>query len=201
MRVPYIPFDVDCRHWRRGVLGEFRGLLYPTIIGKWTGVRDRTIGAESEYRNGQQCADESRRIWCPVCVVGDGFRSCADVSGHQIRGETFGGECLMTTVGPKNLGISRQLAVTVSIVSVVLALIVLVIGSAIGVVNSETLIAFVGTLGVVIPSLVSALKSAEAADTASKVSNTVQFTASQHATILQMLQSYQEDMQRQREPS
>lgn len=88
------------------------------------------------------------------------------------------------------------MAVTVSIVSVVVALITLVIAASLGFVNAETLIAFVGMLGVVIPSLVSALKSSEAADTASKVSNTVQFTASQHATVLQMLQTYLEQQEK-----
>lgn len=96
----------------------------------------------------------------------------------------------MPNIPPANLGISRQLAVTVSIVSVVFALVTLTIAAGFGFVDTQTLIAFVGTLGVVIPSLVSALKSAEAADTVSKVSNTVQFTASQHATVLQMLEHF-----------
>jgi hypothetical protein len=88
---------------------------------------------------------------------------------------------------PNNLSISRQLAVTVSIVSVVAALIALVIAAALGLITSEALLGFVGLLGVVIPSLVSALKATEAADTAAKVSNTVTLTASQHATLMQLL--------------
>lgn len=96
----------------------------------------------------------------------------------------------MSPIPPANLGISRQMAVTVSMVSVVLALTVLTIGAGFGIVDSQTVLTFVGTLGVVIPSLVAALKSSEAADTVSKVSNTVQFTASQHASVMQMLQEH-----------
>jgi len=105
----------------------------------------------------------------------------------------------MPNVPPANLGISRQLAVTVSIVSVVVALLALVFAAALGVIDSQTLLTFVGTLGVVIPSLVAALKSSEAADTASKVSNTVQYTASQHASVMQMLQEHSDVMDMLRE--
>lgn len=105
----------------------------------------------------------------------------------------------MSPVAPQNLGISRQLAVTISIVSVVVALITLTVGASLGVIDSQTVLTFVGTLGVIIPTLVSALKATEAADTASKVSNTVQFSASQHASVLQMLQEHTDVMQMLRE--
>jgi len=172
-------------------LGRF---LHPSIIREWYGIRNGAIGAESIDRDGEQRSNDPRRIWCTVCVARDGFRTCTDVSRHQIRGETFGGFGIMPLSPPNNLGISRQLAVTISIVSVVLALLVLVIAAGLGVIDSATLVTFVGTLGVVIPSLVSALKATEAADTASKVSNTVQFTASQHASVMQMLQEHTDVM-------
>jgi len=105
----------------------------------------------------------------------------------------------MSPVKPANLGISRQFAVAVSMVSVVLALLILTIGAGLGFIDSQTLLTFVGTLGVVIPSLVAALKSSEAADTASKVSNVVQFTASQHASVMQMLQEHTDVMDMLRE--
>lgn len=184
------------KRWHKEVLGEFRRYVYPSVNGERDGIRDRAVRSESVDCDREQRTDDERRIWCALCVARDGIRTCADVPGHQVRSETLDSVSIMPAMSPNNLGISRQMAVTVSIVSVVVALITLVFAASLGFVNAETLIAFVGMLGVVIPSLVSALKSSEAADTASKVSNTVQFTASQHATVMQMLQSYLEQQEK-----
>jgi hypothetical protein len=85
-----------------------------------------------------------------------------------------------------NLGISRQLAVTISIGTVCVSLVVAIRSG----IDATTVMAFVGVL----TALVAALKSTESADTASKTHNIVQLTASQNAAIHQTLVSHCGDM-------
>lgn len=89
------------------------------------------------------------------------------------------------------------MAVAISIISILVALITLIIGVAIGAINTAALIGFLATVGVAIPSLIGALKATEAADTVSEVRNehqtiktSVEYTASQNAAILQVLTAH-----------
>lgn len=81
-----------------------------------------------------------------------------------------------------NLGISRPLAVTVAIVAVCVALAAMVYRG----IDATTILVFAGVL----TTLVGTLKSAEAADTVSKVLPTVEFTASQNAAMQQVLTAH-----------
>jgi hypothetical protein len=88
-----------------------------------------------------------------------------------------------------NLGISRQVAVLVALVSALLTIGALGISMLVFGVSQETvpvIATLVGTLGISANGLISALKSTEAADTASKTQQVAELTASKAATIEQL---------------
>src|SRR5690242_10478609 len=89
-------------------------------------------------------------------------------------------------IPPNNFGISRELAVAVSVVGVATAIIVLVIFISVYGLSDRTtpvIVTLAGALATAIPSLVSSLKSTEAADTAAKTKHVAEFTASQNAAL------------------
>lgn len=94
---------------------------------------------------------------------------------------------------PRNLGISRQLAIVIAGAGTTFAVMCIAITVIIYGVDENTLpviLPLMGTLGVVVVNLASALKSAEAADTASRAKTISEYTASQNAAIHQALTAH-----------
>jgi hypothetical protein len=91
---------------------------------------------------------------------------------------------------PRNLGISRQLALVVALGFACVALLALVWGVVAARVSEQTLILFVGLIGTLTTALIGTTKAIESADTSSKVQTAVHFTASQQAAMQQVLTAH-----------
>jgi hypothetical protein len=88
---------------------------------------------------------------------------------------------------PKNLGISRQLSLTVVAVGVCLTVIAIVGGVVFGRVDGAVIAVLVGQLGLLLPAIAGSVKATESADTASKSHQLTVLTASQNASLQQMM--------------
>lgn len=126
-------------------------------------------------------------------MVGVDVRPGAAVSGDSIRREVVNG--VRVRLGqPENMGISRQLAVTVAIVGLCLVLVAFLWAVVSDRVSETTLLTFIGLFGTTMATLVAGLKATETADTAAKTYQTTQLTASQNAAMQQQLLAHCGDL-------
>lgn len=92
---------------------------------------------------------------------------------------------------PSNLGISRQLGSLIAIAGAMMALTAIMIVAILNKAESAPAVAaVVGSIGAIALALVSALKSTETADTAARTHRTVAYTASQNATLQQLVTAH-----------
>src|SRR5689334_21949846 len=101
-------------------------------------------------------------------MAGYGVCSGVAVFGDSVWSETdnsFGVD-MPAHPTPNNLGISRQLALTVAFVGVCITIIALVIGVAFAHIDAGAILTLVATLGTLSAALIGTMKATEAADTA-----------------------------------
>lgn len=92
----------------------------------------------------------------------------------------------------KNFGISQHLAILIAVIGTLVAAVAIVITILIwGIDESSTpvVLPLMGTLGLMITSLITALKASESADSASKAKETAELTASQTAAMHQEIRA------------
>jgi hypothetical protein len=100
---------------------------------------------------------------------------------------------MMRRPRPENLGISRTAGIYLSIAGAMISLTAIAIAALIfGMTDRSTpvILSVLGTIGLMAPALVSALKATEAADTASRAHNAINFTASQNAMLQQLMTAH-----------
>jgi predicted PurR-regulated permease PerM len=122
-------------------------------------------------------------------MVGVDVRARVAVLGDSIRRKVVYGVRVRLN-RPENMGISRQLAVTVAIVGLCLVLVAFLWAVVSDRVSETTLLTFVGLFGTTMATLVASLKATETADTAAKTYQTTQLTASQNAAMQQQLMAH-----------
>ena len=95
-----------------------------------------------------------------------------------------------TVPAPKNLGFSRQFALTVAFVGACVTVIALIGGIAFAHIDAGSLLTMVAMLGTLSAALVGSVKATESADTASKNHQLTEFTASQNASLQQLFMAH-----------